>query len=379
MANTYLLSCLENDTKQNPSKALPNSRMAAWIRTHHTAVTLSNIHRCIARSTPPRYYQDSLFKCVCYLKGNREKYSQILAKMGYFPKPKNKKKNKHRTPKPTANKRKVHRSTKKIQVRPRAKAFTDLFPPPVTFKLENGLKKYLNKAIDPQMKSSNDFKVVCAAMHIVKDIEHEASGPTLTRELIRTMGQQLFGDDWAPLHPISKARSYGVVEPSTDGFRVSASFGKVWDNWVKWDKNKFYAKLTGTEENEDEEDEEEEEEGSDSMDETTNNLIINDSMNEISDSAQPVNRSNDSSNVSDDKKCISHGKVDYKFDELLKEWGLEKYTEAMKDEGWDDWRDWKDLTEEDLKDDMSFAKGHIRRFMRCYAEWMAKMDQEKII
>eukprot|EP01083_Nonionella_stella_P159143 518847_1 len=119
-------------------------------------------------------------------------------------------------------------------------------------------------------------------------------------------------------------------------------------------------KLTGIEENEDEEDEEEEEEGSDSMDETTNNLIINDSMNEISDSAQPVNRSNDSSNVSDDKKCISHGKVDYKFDELLKEWGLEKYTEAMKDEGWDDWRDWKDLTEEDLKDDMSFAKGHIR-------------------
>eukprot|EP01083_Nonionella_stella_P159144 518851_1 len=104
MANTYLLSCLENDTKQNPSKALPNSRMSAWIRS----------------------------LCTQYLK-------------------------------------------------------TD--------------------------------------------------------------------------------HADGVVEPSTDGFRVSASFGKVWDNWVKWDKNKFYAKLTGIEENEDEEDEEEEEAGSDSMDE----------------------------------------------------------------------------------------------------------------
>eukprot|EP01083_Nonionella_stella_P152172 487394_1 len=69
----------------------------------------------------------------------------------------------------------------------------------------------------------------------------------------------------------------------------------------------------------------------------------------------------------------------YKFGELLKEWGLEKYTDKMKDEGWDDWRDWKDLTEQDLKDDMGFAKGHIRRFMRSYAEWTEKMDEANTV
>eukprot|EP01083_Nonionella_stella_P152173 487401_1 len=69
--------------------------------------------------------------------------------------------------------------------------------------------------------------------------------------------------------------------------------------------------------------------------------------------------------------------ADYKYDELLKQWGLEKYTEKMKEEGWDDWRDWKDLTDQDLKNDTSFAKGHIRRFMRFYAELMEKVDQGK--
>ena len=45
------------------------------------------------------------------------------------------------------------------------------------------------------------------------------------------------------------------------------------------------------------------------------------------------------------------------FRQLLKSWKLDKYADVMEEEGWEDPIDWKDLTDEDLKTDMSFSKG----------------------
>merc|ERR1712228_492299 len=57
------------------------------------------------------------------------------------------------------------------------------------------------------------------------------------------------------------------------------------------------------------------------------------------------------------------------FDVLLKEWGLEKYIDKMQDEGWDDPEDWIDITEDDLKNDVGFSKGHIRKWHRKFNQW----------
>merc|ERR1712228_1109404 len=64
------------------------------------------------------------------------------------------------------------------------------------------------------------------------------------------------------------------------------------------------------------------------------------------------------------------------FDVLLKEWGLEKYIDTMRDEGWDDVRDWQDLTDDDLKNDIGFSKGHLRKWHRNFKEW-TKQKEEK--
>merc|ERR1712048_1490168 len=64
------------------------------------------------------------------------------------------------------------------------------------------------------------------------------------------------------------------------------------------------------------------------------------------------------------------------FDVLLKEWGLEQYIDKMKSEGWDDVRDWSDLTEDDLKNDIGFNKGHLRKWNRNYKRWQAKQKEE---
>merc|ERR1712087_523119 len=65
------------------------------------------------------------------------------------------------------------------------------------------------------------------------------------------------------------------------------------------------------------------------------------------------------------------------FDVLLKEWGLEKYIDKMRDEGWDDSRDWKDLTDDDLKNDIGFSKGHIKKWHRNFDEWTKQKKEEK--
>eukprot|EP01084_Bolivina_argentea_P062439 114181_1 len=50
---------------------------------------------------------------------------------------------------------------------------------------------------------------------------------------------------------------------------------------------------------------------------------------------------------------------------LLKEWKLARYTGKLIDEmGYDDIEDWKDITEEELRNDMGFKKGHAQRFIR---------------
>merc|ERR1712228_380896 len=65
------------------------------------------------------------------------------------------------------------------------------------------------------------------------------------------------------------------------------------------------------------------------------------------------------------------------FDVLLREWRLEKYIDKMQDEGWDDVRDWKELTDEDLKNDIGFSKGHIKKWHRNFDEWTKQKKEEK--
>eukprot|EP01084_Bolivina_argentea_P060488 110513_1 len=65
------------------------------------------------------------------------------------------------------------------------------------------------------------------------------------------------------------------------------------------------------------------------------------------------------------------------YEELLKEWDLLKYKNAMKEEGWDDPTDWAEIEDQDLKE-LGFGKGHIKRFKRKYKEWMeAKQNESK--
>merc|ERR1719362_174279 len=77
------------------------------------------------------------------------------------------------------------------------------------------------------------------------------------------------------------------------------------------------------------------------------------------------------------KKVKKKKASDLKYDELLTLWGLEKYTKNMEDEGWDDPKDWKELTDDDMKNEMNFSKGHIKKFRRRFDEWLKQIDQEK--
>lgn len=59
------------------------------------------------------------------------------------------------------------------------------------------------------------------------------------------------------------------------------------------------------------------------------------------------------------------------FRELLNSWNLEKYGDAFELGGWEDPVDWKELSEKELRDDCQLSKGHIKKFLRKYAEWRA--------
>merc|ERR1712228_562208 len=79
----------------------------------------------------------------------------------------------------------------------------------------------------------------------------------------------------------------------------------------------------------------------------------------------------------DDDDQENETKAVKSFDVLLQEWGLEKYIEKMRDEGWDDVRDWIDLTDDDLKNDIGFSKGHIRKWHRNFKQWAKKKEEEQ--
>eukprot|EP01084_Bolivina_argentea_P044998 82810_1 len=67
-----------------------------------------------------------------------------------------------------------------------------------------------------------------------------------------------------------------------------------------------------------------------------------------------------------------------KYNELLTEWGLTKYIKIMEENGWDDVQDWNELTDNDLINDMGFAKGHIKKFRRNYKKWCEEVKNENI-
>eukprot|EP01083_Nonionella_stella_P129628 393325_1 len=79
----------------------------------------------------------------------------------------------------------------------------------------------------------------------------------------------------------------------------------------------------------------------------------------------------------DSKEDTAKKAADLTFGELLKEWGFQKYIAAMREQGWEDPADWRDIEDEDLKNDMGFSKGHIKKFKRKYAEWLKQIEQEK--
>merc|ERR1712066_1186231 len=65
------------------------------------------------------------------------------------------------------------------------------------------------------------------------------------------------------------------------------------------------------------------------------------------------------------------------FRDLLKQWKLDKYADKFEDEGWDDPEDWHEISEEELKDDMGFSKGHVKKFNRKYKEWKEEQQEKK--
>lgn len=62
------------------------------------------------------------------------------------------------------------------------------------------------------------------------------------------------------------------------------------------------------------------------------------------------------------------------FRALLKSWKLEKYATTMEEEGWEDQEDWNHLSEENLRDDLGFSKGHIKKFQRKHKEWAEEQE-----
>merc|ERR1712228_637433 len=79
----------------------------------------------------------------------------------------------------------------------------------------------------------------------------------------------------------------------------------------------------------------------------------------------------------DDDDQENETKAVKSFDVLLKEWGLEKYIDKMRDEGWDDPEDWKDITDDELKNDIGFSKGHIKKWHRNFDEWTKQKKEEE--
>merc|ERR1712228_786723 len=73
--------------------------------------------------------------------------------------------------------------------------------------------------------------------------------------------------------------------------------------------------------------------------------------------------------VDDDEKEKKQKRSVKSFDVLLKEWGLEKYIDKMRDEGWDDPEDWKDITDDDLQKYIGFSRCHIKKWHRKFNEW----------
>eukprot|EP01084_Bolivina_argentea_P057762 105517_1 len=73
--------------------------------------------------------------------------------------------------------------------------------------------------------------------------------------------------------------------------------------------------------------------------------------------------------MDDDEKDGADKASEMSYRELLTSWGLSQYIAKMEEEGWDDPTAWSELTEEDLKNDMGFKKGHIRKFNKQYKEW----------
>merc|ERR1712228_311926 len=83
--------------------------------------------------------------------------------------------------------------------------------------------------------------------------------------------------------------------------------------------------------------------------------------------------------MGDDDEKEEESKVSTKsFDVLLKEWGFEKYIDKMREQGWDDTDDWQDITDADLKNDIGFSKGHIKKWKRNINKWTKpKQEQNK--
>merc|ERR1712154_465932 len=67
------------------------------------------------------------------------------------------------------------------------------------------------------------------------------------------------------------------------------------------------------------------------------------------------------------------------FRDLLKQWKLDKYADKFEDEGWGDPEDWHEISDEELKDDMGFSKGHVKKFNRKYKEWREEQQEKKKI
>eukprot|EP01083_Nonionella_stella_P159539 520531_1 len=80
--------------------------------------------------------------------------------------------------------------------------------------------------------------------------------------------------------------------------------------------------------------------------------------------------------------ALQHDDTDAKEEEidhraLLKQWKLAKYAQTMEDEGWEDPVDWHELTDDDLKNDLGFSKGHIKKFRRKYTQWQEEYEAQK--
>eukprot|EP01084_Bolivina_argentea_P263708 446430_1 len=56
--------------------------------------------------------------------------------------------------------------------------------------------------------------------------------------------------------------------------------------------------------------------------------------------------------------------------QLLQSWNLIQFADKFANDGWDDPLDWKELTDDELRNDIGFGRGHIIRFRKKYKEWL---------